>query len=148
LQGIFCEKQEFLQRGLGGFIPLVQADFRICSAGKSSVDNPEEKQVVFENTHGPILDAETWERVQELRKQRNARTDMTRLACFPAYCSVQIAEMSCTSNAIRQRNGNRIVISAEITKGVQRTALPCCGSLWKKSLSMKRQPLMGGCMEI
>ncbi len=37
---------------------------------KSSVDNPEEKQVVFENTHEPILDAETWERVQELRKQR------------------------------------------------------------------------------
>lgn len=37
---------------------------------KSSVENPEEKQVVFENTHEPILDAETWERVQELRKQR------------------------------------------------------------------------------
>ena len=37
---------------------------------KSSVDNPEEKQMVFENTHEPILDAETWERVQELRKQR------------------------------------------------------------------------------
>lgn len=29
---------------------------------KSSVDNPEEKQMVFENTHEPILDAETWER--------------------------------------------------------------------------------------
>jgi len=37
---------------------------------KSSVDNPEEKQVVFENTHKPILDAGTWERVQELQKQR------------------------------------------------------------------------------
>lgn len=37
---------------------------------KSSVDNPEEKQMVFENTHEPILDAETWERVQELRKRR------------------------------------------------------------------------------
>ena len=37
---------------------------------KSSVDNPEEKQMVFENTHEPILDTETWERVQELRKQR------------------------------------------------------------------------------
>lgn len=37
---------------------------------KSSVDNPEEKQVVFENRHEPILDTETWERVQELRKQR------------------------------------------------------------------------------
>ena len=37
---------------------------------KSSVENPEEKQMVFENTHEPIIDAETWERVQELRKQR------------------------------------------------------------------------------
>ena len=34
------------------------------------MNNPEEKQMVFENTHEPILDAETWERVQELRKQR------------------------------------------------------------------------------
>lgn len=37
---------------------------------KSSVENPEEKQMVFENTHEPIIDRETWERVQELRKQR------------------------------------------------------------------------------
>ena len=37
---------------------------------KSSALNPEEKQVMFENTHEPILDRETWERVQELRKQR------------------------------------------------------------------------------
>ena len=37
---------------------------------KSSMENPEEKQMVFENTHEPIIDKETWERVQELRKQR------------------------------------------------------------------------------
>ena len=37
---------------------------------KASVLNPEEKQVIFENTHEPIIDQETWERVQELRKQR------------------------------------------------------------------------------
>ena len=37
---------------------------------KSSVENPEEKQAVFENTHEPIIDLATWERVQELRKQR------------------------------------------------------------------------------
>ena len=37
---------------------------------KSSAMNPEEKQAVFENTHEPILDRDTWERVQELRKQR------------------------------------------------------------------------------
>jgi hypothetical protein len=37
---------------------------------KSSVLNPEEKQMVFENTHEPIIDSDTWQRVQELRRQR------------------------------------------------------------------------------
>ncbi|KSV60568.1 recombinase family protein [Acetivibrio ethanolgignens] len=37
---------------------------------KHSVENPPEKQVIFENHHEPIIDRETWERVQELRKQR------------------------------------------------------------------------------
>ena len=34
------------------------------------VYNPEEKQAVFEDAHEPIIDIATWERVQELRKQR------------------------------------------------------------------------------
>ena len=37
---------------------------------KHSVENPPEKQVIFENHHEPIIDPQTWERVQELRKQR------------------------------------------------------------------------------
>ena len=37
---------------------------------KHSVENPEEKQAIFENHHEPIIDTQTWERVQELRKQR------------------------------------------------------------------------------
>jgi len=37
---------------------------------KHSVENPLEKQVIFENHHEPIIDTQTWERVQELRKQR------------------------------------------------------------------------------
>ena len=37
---------------------------------KHSVENPIEKQAIFENHHEPIIDKETWERVQELRKQR------------------------------------------------------------------------------
>ena len=32
--------------------------------------NPVEEQAIFENAHEPIIDTETWERVQELRKQR------------------------------------------------------------------------------
>ncbi|WP_368254099.1 recombinase family protein [Blautia wexlerae] len=37
---------------------------------KHSIENPPEKQAIFENHHAPIIDRETWERVQELRKQR------------------------------------------------------------------------------
>ena len=37
---------------------------------KHSIENPPEKQAVFANHHEPIIDRETWERVQELRKQR------------------------------------------------------------------------------
>ena len=37
---------------------------------KRTLENPIEKQVVFENHHEPIIDAQTWERVQELRNQR------------------------------------------------------------------------------
>ena len=37
---------------------------------KHSVDNPIEKQAIFENAHEPIIEKATWERVQELRKQR------------------------------------------------------------------------------
>ena len=32
--------------------------------------NSEDKQAVFENHHEIIIDRDTWERVQELRKQR------------------------------------------------------------------------------
>jgi DNA invertase Pin-like site-specific DNA recombinase len=34
------------------------------------VYNPEEEYAIFENAHEPIIDRDTWERVQELRKQR------------------------------------------------------------------------------
>ena len=37
---------------------------------KHSIENPIEKQAIFENHHEPIIDTQTWERVQELRKQR------------------------------------------------------------------------------
>ena len=37
---------------------------------RKEVENPIEKQAIFPNHHEPIIDTETWERVQELRKQR------------------------------------------------------------------------------
>jgi uncharacterized small protein (DUF1192 family) len=44
---------------------------------------PEQKQVVFENTHEPIIDPETWERVQELREQRKRPNRYDEMGLFP-----------------------------------------------------------------
>ena len=53
---------------------------------KHSVENPVEKQAIFENHHEPIIDRETWERVQELRKQRKRRHGQR---FYPSAKSVQ-----------------------------------------------------------
>ena len=49
---------------------------------KKTCYNPEEKWLVFENTHEAIIDADTWARVQELRKnkRRPTRTGKTTLS--------------------------------------------------------------------
>ena len=56
---------------------------------KVSVPNPEDKQMVFENTHEPIIDKATWERVQELRKQRKRpnRYDEVGLFSGMVFCA-------------------------------------------------------------
>ena len=38
----------------------------------------EEKQAIFETHHEPIIDRDTWERVQELRKQHKRRGKLRR----------------------------------------------------------------------
>lgn len=69
---------------------------------KSSVENPEEKQMVFENTHEPIIDAETWERVQELRKQRKRPNRQDEVGLFSGilFCA------DCGSVLYQQRYQN------------------------------------------
>ena len=51
--------------------------------------NPEEKWLVFENTHEAIIDADTWARVQELRKnkRRPARTGKTNMFSGIVRCA-------------------------------------------------------------
>ena len=49
---------------------------------KHSIENPPEKQAVFENHHEPIIDRETWERVQELRKQRKRHNRYDEVGLF------------------------------------------------------------------
>ena len=56
---------------------------------KKKCANPEEKQLIFENTHEAIIDADTWERVQELRKnkRRPTRTGKSNMFSGIAYCA-------------------------------------------------------------
>jgi len=41
---------------------------------KKVLNNSADKQAVFKHTHEPIIDEETWNRVQEIRKNRRRRT--------------------------------------------------------------------------
>ena len=56
---------------------------------KKKLYNPEEKQLVFENTHEAIIDLDIWERVQELRKnkRRPTRTGKTNMFSGVARCA-------------------------------------------------------------
>ena len=70
---------------------------------KSSVENPEEKQVIFENAHEPIIDPATWERVQELRKQRKRPNRYDEVGLFSGllFCA------DCGSVLYQQRYENK-----------------------------------------
>ena len=56
---------------------------------KKTCNNPEEKWLVFENTHEAIIDADTWARVQELRKnkRRPTRTGKTNMFSGIVRCA-------------------------------------------------------------
>jgi len=56
---------------------------------KKKCSNPEEKHLIFENTHEAIIDVDTWERVQELRKnkRRPTRTGKSNMFSGIAYCA-------------------------------------------------------------
>ncbi len=56
---------------------------------KKKCYNPEEKQLVFEDTHEAIIDLDTWERVQELRKnkRRPTRTGKTNMFSGIVRCA-------------------------------------------------------------
>ena len=56
---------------------------------KKTCYNPEEKWLVFENTHEAIIDADTWQRVQELRKnkRRPTRTGKTNMFSGIVRCA-------------------------------------------------------------
>lgn len=63
--------------------------YRKSYKSKKKLDNPEEKQMIFENTHEPIIELDIWERVQELRKnkRRPTRTGKTNMFSGITYCA-------------------------------------------------------------
>ena len=63
--------------------------YRQSYKNKKTLYNPVEKQLVFENTHEAVIDADTWERVQELRKnkRRPARTGKTNMFSGIVRCA-------------------------------------------------------------
>ncbi len=68
---------------------------------KKKINNPKEQQLIFENTHEAIIDVDTWEKVQELRKNRRrpTKTGKTNMFSGIAYCADCGEKLYyCTSN--------------------------------------------------
>ena len=72
---------------------------------KHSVENPVEKQAVFPDHHEPIIDTETWELVQELRKQRKRpnRYDEVGLFSGMLFCA-DCGHVMCYPAAVSEQN--------------------------------------------
>jgi len=86
---------------------------------KKTCYNPEEKQLVFENTHEAIIDADTWARVQELRKnkRRPTRTGKTNMFSGIVRCADCGEKLYyCTSKNLEARQ-DHFVCSTSRLKG-------------------------------
>ena len=86
---------------------------------KKKLDNPPEVWKIFENTHEAIIDKETFERVQELRKnkRRPARTGKSNMFSGIVRCADCEEKLYyCTSNSFESRQ-DHFVCSTSRTRG-------------------------------
>ena len=86
---------------------------------KKTVDNPKEQWRIFPNTHEPIVDEETFNRVQELRKnkRRPTRTGKTNMFSGIVRCADCKEKMYyCTTNNFEKRQ-DYFICSTSRTKG-------------------------------
>ena len=62
---------------------------KLSYKSKKKIENPLEKQVVFENTHEALVSQETWEIVQKNRQNRHRPTKMGDMGMFSGllYCA-------------------------------------------------------------
>ena len=86
---------------------------------KKTVDNPKEQWKIFLNTHEPIVDEDTFNRVQELRKnkRRPTRTGKTNMFSGIVRCADCKAKMYyCTTKNFEKRH-DYFICSTSRTKG-------------------------------
>jgi len=92
---------------------------------KKKLYNPEDKQKVFEDTHEAIVNVDTWERAQELRrnKRRPTRTGKTNMFSGLVRCADCREKLYyCTSNNFEARQ-DYFICSTSRLKGTE-----VCGS--------------------
>ncbi|MCL2547003.1 MAG: recombinase family protein [Oscillospiraceae bacterium] len=111
---------------------------RISYKNKKKLDNPTDKHMVFENTHEPIVDLDTWEKVQELRKRklRPARTGKTNMFSGIAHCADCGAKLYyCTSKNFESRQ-DHFVCSNSRSKGKE-----ICGTHFIRAVVLEEMVL-------
>ena len=131
---------------------------------KKTIENPPEQWKIFRNTHEAIVDEETFERVQELRrnKRRPAKTGKTNLFSGVAYCADCGEKMYyCTTQNFEERQdhfvcstsrkkgkdvcGTHFIRAVVLEKGVLRFLqillwyISYCESLFREKLGAKRK---------
>lgn len=92
---------------------------KLSYKSKKKVENPKDDQMIFENTHEPIIDIDTFEKVQELRKnkRRPSRTGKTNMFSGIAYCADCGQKLYyCTSKYFESRQ-DHFVCSTSRKKG-------------------------------
>lgn len=109
--------------------------FKKSYKSKKSYENPKENQMIFENTHEQIIDLDTWERVQELRKNkcRPTKTGKTNMFSGIAYCADCGEKLYyCTSNHFEKRQ-DHFVCSTSRKKGTE-----TCGSHFIRAVVLEQ----------
>ena len=131
---------------------------------KKTIENPPEQWKIFRNTHEAIVDEETFERVQELRrnKHKKKKTGKTNLFSGVAYCADCGEKMYyCTTQNFEERQdhfvcstsrkkgkdvcGTHFIRAVVLEKGVLRFLqillwyISDCESLFREKLGAKRK---------
>ncbi len=90
---------------------------------KKRVENPPEKWKVFPDTHPAIIDRETWDRVQELRKNKRRPTKTGKQGLFSglAYCADCGAKLYfCTTNSFTENQDHYVCSNYKSNTGTCR----------------------------